>query len=86
MKKKLVVHPGLPKYASTRGNQRRSSQKQKAVGNLANIAFYWLVQVREQTTKQQTGKEKRKKRKIKPEYGSSVIRTALFSRTTQMET
>ena len=38
VEKKLAAHPDLPKYAVTRGKRRRSSEKQKAVGDLISIA------------------------------------------------
>ena len=62
LEKKLTEHPDLPKYAVTRGNWKRSSEKQRAVGDLTNIAYYWLLQVEKYTTKQQIGKGKRKKK------------------------
>ena len=40
VEKKLTAHPDLSKYAVPRGNSRRSIKKQKAVGDLVNIAFY----------------------------------------------
>ena len=68
---KLAANPDLPIYAVRRGNWRRSNKNQKTVGDLINIAYYWLLQVEEYTTKEQTGKVKRKKREKK-------MRTRLF--------
>ena len=43
VEKKLVAQPDLPQYVVARGNRKRSSEKQKAVGDLVNVAFYWLL-------------------------------------------
>ena len=40
MEIKLVTHPDLPRYAVARGNRKRSSEKQKEVEDLVNVAFY----------------------------------------------
>ena len=63
VEKKLAANPDLPTYAVTRGNWRRSNKNQKTVGDLINIAYYWLLQVEEYTTKEQTGKGKKKEKK-----------------------
>jgi hypothetical protein len=65
VEKKLAAHPDLPRFAVARGNRGRSSEKQRAVGDLVNIAFYWLLRVGEYTTKQQAVKGKRRSRKKK---------------------
>ena len=43
VEKELAAHPDLPRYAVTRGNRKRSSEKQKAIGDLVNVGFYWLL-------------------------------------------
>ena len=65
VEKKLAAHQDLPQYAVAQGNRKRSSKKQKAVGDLVNVAFYWLLRVSEYTTKQQVWKRKKKRQKLK---------------------
>ena len=73
VEKKLTAHPNLPKYAVTRGNWRRSSEIQKAVGDWVNVAFYWLLCVREYTAKQQTRIEKENENKAVPSQGLLLL-------------
>ena len=61
VEKKLAAHPDLPRYAVARRNRKKSSKKKKAVGDLMNVAFYWLLRVGVYTT------QRRLLDKVKPQ-------------------
>ena len=63
VQKKLAVHPDLPQAAVEWGTRKRCSEKERAVADLVNIAFYFLLRVGEYTTKtRRKGKRRKKKR------------------------
>ena len=73
VQKKLAVHPDLPQAAVEWGTRVRCSERQRAVADLVNVAFYFLLRVGEYTTKTRRRGEKKGKKKRTRQFRAKDI-------------